>query len=63
MLCPLVGIEHLTPSEASANCDMMYVMTIPNNYDNACTAIIPTYENYHVQKWMRQDKMNFMECI
>lgn len=49
-----VGIEHLTPEEASKNCEMMYVMTIPNNYDNACTAIIPNYENYHVQKWMRQ---------
>ena len=47
-------VIEMTAQEATQNCEFMHVVTIPNNNNGACTAIVQNYENWHVQKWMRQ---------
>ncbi len=47
-------IPLLTTKEATENCDVMNVVTIPKSgYVKQCTVLVNNYENYHVQKWMR----------
>mmetsp|Transcript_25023 Transcript_25023/g.69010 ORF Transcript_25023/g.69010 Transcript_25023/m.69010 type:complete len:601 (-) Transcript_25023:23-1825(-) len=48
------SIPSIETEEALQHCD--YVNVILANHDgkeNICTAIVPQYESYHVQKWMR----------
>jgi hypothetical protein len=43
----------LTPDEAFANCDYLNVILNDNGHRKQCVAILPQYESYHIQKWMR----------
>jgi len=49
---PLVGTE-----DAIENCESVNViLTKHGNKHNFCTAIVPQYESYHIQRWMRLGK-------
>jgi len=48
------GIALLNATEATANCESLNVITISNSGNHRqCTAIVGNYQNYHVQRWMR----------
>ena len=46
--------ELLSPEKATENClQMNVIMTDHTNKRQQCIAIVPQYESYHIQKWMR----------
>ena len=48
------SIDLMGTAEAVENCD--YLNIILTNHDgsrNQCLALVPQYESYHIQKWMR----------
>ena len=46
--------ELLSPEEATENCDYMNVVTTwHEGHRRQCLAIVPQYESFHIQKWMR----------
>jgi hypothetical protein len=50
------AVPRLPVEEATANCDFMNVVLTHQIGDRSqCIAIVPQYESYHVQKWMRID--------
>lgn len=44
----------MSAEEATKNCDFMHVVTVPKKRERMCTAVVQNFENWHVQKWMRQ---------
>jgi hypothetical protein len=48
------SIVPMSAADATKNCDFMHVVTVPNKNDRMCTAVVQNFENWHVQKWMRQ---------
>jgi len=48
------SIVPMSAADATQNCDFMHVVTLPTANKRMCTAIVQNYENWHVQKWMRQ---------
>lgn len=48
----------LSPEEATENCDHMNVISTyhEGKHRRQCLAIVPQYESYHIQKWMRVPK-------
>jgi hypothetical protein len=42
-------------AEAVENCQTMNVVLTQNENRNQCLIIVPQYESYHIQKWMRMD--------
>jgi hypothetical protein len=46
-------IPPLDMSTAVENCDVLNVLLTDHGKRNQCIAIVPQYESYHVQKWMR----------
>jgi len=48
------SIVPMSAADATKNCDFMHVVTLPNKNERMCTAIVQSFENWHVQKWMRQ---------
>ena len=51
------AIELFTAEEATENCEYMNViMTYHEGRRNQCVAIVPQYEAFHIQKWMRVSK-------
>ena len=47
-------IPQLGTVDAIENCEYLHViLTDHGNQKNQCTAIVPNYESYHIQKWMR----------
>jgi hypothetical protein len=48
------SIPQLTTHHAIKNCEYVHVILANHGkQNNVCTAIVPNYESYHVQKWMR----------
>ncbi|KAL3902890.1 MAG: hypothetical protein SGILL_010654, partial [Bacillariaceae sp.] len=45
---PAIDMEH-----AVQNCDMVNVVLTDHGNRNQCVALVPQYESYHIQKWMR----------
>jgi len=51
------SIPQLSTEDALQNCDYVNVILADNSRSrNQCTAIVPNYESYHIQKWMRIDE-------
>jgi hypothetical protein len=51
------SIPLLSMQESVANCDYLNViLTDKSATRNQCIAIVPQYESYHIQKWMRVPK-------
>jgi hypothetical protein len=51
------SIPLLSMEESVAGCDYLNViLTDKSGHRNQCVAIVPQYESYHVQKWMRVPK-------
>ena len=48
-LAPMLDV-----ATATANCDVLNVITVNPRNTATCTAIISDYENFHMQRWMRQ---------
>jgi len=48
------SIVPMSVSDAAENCDFMHVFTVPKYKARMCTAMVENFENWHVQKWMRQ---------
>lgn len=46
-------IPLLEPEEALSKCDYLNIVLNDNSNSKQCVAIIPQYESYHIQKWMR----------
>lgn len=46
-------IPQLKMNEAVQNCDYLNVILTDRGTRNQCIAIVPQYESYHIQKWMR----------
>jgi len=54
MLTDASSIPQLETKDAVQHCDYVHViLTDHANDKNQCTAIVPNYESYHIQKWMR----------
>jgi hypothetical protein len=49
-------IPQLKIEEAVQNCDYVNVILTDKGSRNQCIAIVPQYESYHIQKWMRLGK-------
>ena len=47
------GIPAIDMQHAVQNCDFVNVVLTDHGTRNQCIAIIPQYESYHVQKWIR----------
>lgn len=48
------GLEPLSALEATQNCDQMnVVLSYHEGRRKQCLAIVPQYESFHIQKWMR----------
>lgn len=48
------SIPQLNTKDAVENCEYLHVILADHsNKKNQCTAIVPNYESYHIQKWMR----------
>ena len=48
------SIPQLNTEDAVENCEYLHVILADHsNNKNQCTAIVPNYESYHIQKWMR----------
>jgi hypothetical protein len=46
---PAIDMQH-----AVQNCDYVNVVLTDHNFArNQCVALVPQYESYHIQKWMR----------
>jgi hypothetical protein len=48
-------IPSFRAAEAVENCQTMNVVMTQNDKKNQCVILVPQYENYHIQKWMRID--------
>lgn len=46
-------IPELSTKEALDNCEMMHIALVDHGTRKQCLAIIPQYESFHLQKWMR----------
>ena len=59
---PLLEVEL-----ATRNCDEMHIVLTDHTKRKQCVAIVPQYESFHIQKWMRVDgrggPMNRMETL
>lgn len=47
------SIPSIDMKDAVQNCDYLNVILTNHDKRNQCIAIIPQYESYHIQKWMR----------
>jgi hypothetical protein len=48
------AIDFVSTKEAVENCDYLNMIFVHHGGDrNQCIAILPQYESYHIQKWMR----------
>jgi len=47
------GIPMLGASDATANCDVLNVISTHSGSSRQCFAIVDNYESYHLQRWMR----------
>lgn len=41
--------------EATRNCDEMHIILTDHSRRKQCIAMVPQYESFHIQKWMRVD--------
>jgi hypothetical protein len=46
-------IPSINMKDAVQNCDYLNVILTNHDKRNQCIAIVPQYESYHIQKWMR----------
>jgi hypothetical protein len=46
-------IPHLSTLQALEHCDFLNVVLTDHGRRKQCLAIVPQYESYHIQKWMR----------
>jgi hypothetical protein len=46
-------IPSINMKDAVQNCDYLNVVLTNHDKRNQCIAIVPQYESYHIQKWMR----------
>jgi len=54
MLTDSSSIPEVAMDDAVKNCDYLHVILANHGRNkNQCTAIVPNYESYHIQKWMR----------
>lgn len=49
-------VPEMSVEDAVEPCEYMNVVLTDHGTRNQCVAIIPQYESYHVQKWMRLDE-------
>jgi len=47
---PRLGVE-----DATANCEEMHIVLTDHTKRKQCVALVPQYESFHIQKWMRVD--------
>lgn len=47
------SIPSIDMKDAVQNCDYLNVILTNHDKRNQCLAIVPQYESYHIQKWMR----------
>jgi hypothetical protein len=47
---PLMDVE-----DATHNCDEMHIILTDHSRRKQCIAMVPQYESFHIQKWMRVD--------
>lgn len=47
------AIPSINMKDAVQNCDYLNVILTNRDKRNQCIAIVPQYESYHIQKWMR----------
>jgi hypothetical protein len=46
-------IPELSAQEALEHCDQMHVALLDHGVRNQCLALVPQYESFHLQNWMR----------
>jgi hypothetical protein len=49
-------IPELSTAEALENCDQMHVALLDHGTRKQCLALVPQYESFHLQNWMRLSK-------
>lgn len=45
----------LNVAEATAECDELHIVLTDQSNRKQCVALVPQYESFHIQKWMRVD--------
>mmetsp|Transcript_31660 Transcript_31660/g.46709 ORF Transcript_31660/g.46709 Transcript_31660/m.46709 type:complete len:570 (-) Transcript_31660:53-1762(-) len=51
----LVPIPRLSVEDATENCEEMHIVLTDHTNRKQCVALVPQYESFHIQKWMRVD--------
>ena len=46
-------IPSLTVEDATAHCEELHIVLTDHTGRKQCTALVPQYESFHIQKWMR----------
>jgi hypothetical protein len=48
-------IPLISPEEATAHCHEMHIVLTDQSNRRQCVALVPQYESFHIQKWLRVD--------
>jgi hypothetical protein len=48
-------VEQMSPQDALENCDFLNLVLTDYTNRKQCIGLVPQYESYHIQKWMKQD--------
>ena len=51
----LVPIPQLSVADATAHCEELHIVLTDQTWRKQCVALVPQYESFHIQKWMRVD--------
>jgi len=48
-------VPHLSVDDAIENCDELHIILTDQTNRKQCVALVPQFESFHIQKWMRVD--------
>lgn len=51
----LVPVPHLQVNEATERCEELHIILTDQTNRKQCVALVPQFESFHIQKWMRVD--------
>jgi len=54
-LSSMTPIPALSVNDATANCEEMHIILTDHTNRKQCVALVPQFESFHIQKWMRVD--------
>jgi len=54
-LSGMVPIPSLSVQDATSECEEMHIVLTDHTNRKQCVALVPQYESFHLQKWMRVD--------